>query len=134
MVRHQKAHRTYWLLPGGGVEFGESMRQAAVRELLEETGLDVEVGELCLIVETLAPDSTRHVLNFVFRGEIRGGELCLGEEENSDGEKRLVEVGWQPLAGLPELPMHPPIADLIVQQVRNPGSGGAVLVEGRWAD
>ena len=66
-----------------------------------QDGLDVVTLLDC---QTLAPDSTRHVLNFVFRGEIRGGELCLGGEL---GWRKVVEVGWQPLAGLPELPMHP---------------------------
>lgn len=46
MVCHQTPSRTYWTLPGGGVDAGETFEQATVREVKEETGLDVTVIRL----------------------------------------------------------------------------------------
>lgn len=46
MVCHQTPSHTYWTFPGGGVEEGETLDQAVVREVKEETGLDVRTIRL----------------------------------------------------------------------------------------
>jgi len=44
--RGKEPYRDHWSLPGGGVEPGETLQDAVRREVLEETGLEVEVGEV----------------------------------------------------------------------------------------
>lgn len=108
LVRHQKGQRSYWLLPGGGVEYGEPAKDAARREMLEETGLEVDVGSLLLVSETVAPDGSRHLIHLVFAGRQTGGALVLGDDP------RVAEVRFVPLEEVPELVLHPPFADQLL--------------------
>jgi 8-oxo-dGTP diphosphatase len=47
-----------WSIPGGVLEVGETLRQAAVREAMEETGLTVEAGDLLGVFDRVLPDAT----------------------------------------------------------------------------
>jgi 8-oxo-dGTP diphosphatase len=72
MVRRGKEpFEGYWSLPGGRVEPGETPQEAVRREVREETGLEVEVGDF-------AGRSPQGVV--AFHTEIRGGELCAGDD------------------------------------------------------
>ncbi len=69
-----------WALPGGFVDYGESVEQAALREALEETGLRVRLQELLGVYSDPARDARLHSISTVFIAladrveEIRGGD------------------------------------------------------------
>lgn len=80
LVQHQKKGRKYWLLPGGGLEYGETIEECAKRELREEANLHITVGDLILVSESIPPDDHRHVVNLYYRGEIVSGTLKQGDD------------------------------------------------------
>lgn len=66
-----------WTVPGGGIDFGEHPEDAAVREVKEETGYDVRLGNLIEVQSEVFESSmgTMHALRFIYTVEIIGGEL-----------------------------------------------------------
>jgi ADP-ribose pyrophosphatase YjhB (NUDIX family) len=69
MVKHLKNKRSYWLLPGGGIRLGESATAALKREIKEELNIDVVIGDLLFVVETLSDDGT-HIIQPTFIIEV----------------------------------------------------------------
>ena len=79
-----------WSLPGGKVAHRERLADALAREVREETGLDVVVGEQVAIHEELpGPRVPGHFVIVAFRATLRGGTLRAGDD--------AVEAQWVPL-------------------------------------
>jgi len=65
----------YWGLPKGHWESGETLAETAAREVLEETGLTVEVGDLAFITEFRNLEAKEHLVQFFFAAVPTGGTL-----------------------------------------------------------
>jgi 8-oxo-dGTP pyrophosphatase MutT (NUDIX family) len=90
MVRHRQDGKDIWLVPGGSIEQGENAMEAACREVLEETGLEVDITNLIWHVEEVSPRRGQRFVNF-FLGEIIGGRLTLGEDPERGPNHQVVE-------------------------------------------
>jgi ADP-ribose pyrophosphatase YjhB (NUDIX family) len=71
LIQQQKNKNGYWLLPGGGIEFGESAEEALKRELKEELDLDVTKSSFLLVNESIDPNKHRHLIQLVFLVQVR---------------------------------------------------------------
>ncbi|MGH2758428.1 MAG: NUDIX hydrolase [Actinomycetota bacterium] len=75
--RGQQPFLDHWSLPGGGVEPGETLREAVRREVREETGLEVDVGRVAGYRESFEPG---HHVVIAFHVDVVGGEVCAGDD------------------------------------------------------
>lgn len=92
MVRQNHEGKDIWMVPGGGIEDGENAKEAAVREVFEETGLKVDIKRLIWHVEEVSEQRGQRFVNY-FLAQIAGGELNLGSDpEFSTDEQVLREV------------------------------------------
>ncbi|KMJ57458.1 DNA mismatch repair protein MutT [Bacillus sp. LL01] len=88
MVKNSGVNGSYYTLPGGAVEPGETIQEAAVREVKEETGLDVEVFGILSVMEAFFEVRGHHAVFFTFTGEIVGGNINISIPEE------IEEVTW----------------------------------------
>ena len=74
LVNAWKGRTHLWCAPGGGVEVHQSLPEALAREVLEETGLAVAVGEPCLVNEFHDPQGDFHQVDVYFRARVLAGD------------------------------------------------------------
>ena len=88
MVKNRGPNASYYTLPGGAVEYGETLREAAIREVKEETGLSVSLDGILTVSEAFFEERGHHAIIFTFSGKIIGGEIIISFPEE------IEEVTW----------------------------------------
>ena len=125
LIAHKKKGNIYWLLPGGGVKYGESLINALKRELNEELKVDVKVDDVALISDSIEPNRGRHIINVCFNCSEISGKYSLKKD------RRLENFGFFSIKELQNLQIFPPINNELKTIVENRKNDKIYLGE-RW--
>ncbi|MEM7072468.1 MAG: NUDIX hydrolase [Pseudomonadota bacterium] len=107
--RAQAPNQGAWSIPGGRVEYGEALRQAALRELLEETGLSAELGEVLDVVDLLDDACEAHFVAVELAAHAPQGTLKAGSD--------ALEARWVPFAKLDHYGLSKKLMGVIAKAV-----------------
>jgi mutator protein MutT len=91
-----KNERGLWEFPGGAVEFGETLTHALQREMREEYGIEIEVGELLDVVDHILPDEGQHWVSPTFICRLTAGTPTICEPD------KCAAIGWFAVDDAPE--------------------------------
>lgn len=87
--RLNNPYKDYWAIPGGFVEYGEKVEDAAVREAKEETGLDIELIKLVGVYSDPNRDPRGHTVTIAFLSKIVGGTL---KSDSDAKDAKFIEI------------------------------------------
>ncbi len=105
--RGREPGRGLWAVPGGKVQLGETLTAAAIREVEEETGLIVELGDVVWVGESIGPGDPPqwHFVLTDFVGAVVSGTLLAGDD--------AFQAKWVPLEEAGALPLTPTMYSLL---------------------
>lgn len=95
------------------MDWGETLEQALLREIDEETGLSARIGRLLFVNDTIDPSGRRHVVNVTFEATVTGGEIA-----STPADSRVEAVDLVRPEQLATLDLRPPIAEALADALR----------------
>ena len=93
--RGKGVYHSYWCLPGGRIDINETLIEGVKREVLEETGLEIEVEHLLGVYDEIERDPRGRSVTAAYFCRIVGGEQTTNSE--------ITEIEWFPLDKVPKL-------------------------------
>jgi ADP-ribose pyrophosphatase YjhB (NUDIX family) len=105
LIRRDRAGERFYIFPGGQVDEGESIEEAAVREIREELGLNVSLDRLVAVVTRNGAEQ------YHFTATVLGGDFGTGDGLDVTGgyasERGTYTPVWLPVVGLPDQAVRP---------------------------
>lgn len=83
LVKSDYDNKIYWILPGGGLCHGESLKECVKREVFEETGIKVKVGKLIFIDENCSQKNP--MIHFTYLCKPQNDDLIIGSDPDHKG-------------------------------------------------
>ena len=113
ILRNQAPAKDMWAIPGGSVELGETMKSAAEREVMEETGLQVRAGDVVYTFDAIHTDAQGRVQYHYVIVDLLAEALDPDQPLRPADDVR--DAAWFTLADLanPELPISPTTYELL---------------------
>ena len=113
MICHKKHNKEYYLLPGGRVEYMESLDIALKRELKEELNIDINVKDIAIVSDSINEMGDRHIINICFMCDYISGDYKIGDDDV------LFKYKFMNCSELESLEIHPPINKELICLLQN---------------
>ena len=134
LVRHRRRGLSYYALPGGRLEEGESVEECLVREFHEETGYTVKREGLLFVADVVPPAwaLAEQVLNLVFAARLVDGRERPTQSVQPD--ERHDDIELAPLASVKDIDLRPKLGDAISAAAAEGFSGPTRYLGNLWQD
>ncbi len=107
-MQYQYGGQEVYNLPGGNLELGEHLSDALMREMHEELGIEVSIGEMILVGEVYFEDRKKHTLHLLFEGKITAGVPTINPKETS-----ALAIKWLDIDDLKKVNLYPNLSKSI---------------------
>lgn len=121
-MRYQYGNEAVFNLPGGNVEFGESIENTLIREMEEELNIKTETKEMICVGEVHL--EKKQTLHLIFSGRIISGTPVLNPKETT-----ALEIVWISLNDLTNINLYPNVSKFILNRPENRYVG---KIEQKW--